>query len=142
LNLKLRLTAILALAAVSAGPAFAQAGGGSVLIKGARIFDGEKSISPRDVLVIDGRIARVARAIRAQKSIVTVDGRGSTLLPGLMDAHVHVFPTAAADALRFGVTTEFDMFTLSDLQPLPLGGRNAQAIVKPERPMSGARGGA
>jgi dihydroorotase-like cyclic amidohydrolase len=105
---------MLAVTAVSAGPAFAQEDGGSVLIKGARIFDGEKSLSPRDVLVTDGRIARVSRTIRAPEGIVTIDGRGKTLLPGLMDAHVHIFPTAAADALRFGVTTEFDMFTLSD----------------------------
>jgi imidazolonepropionase-like amidohydrolase len=41
------------------------------------------------------------------------DGQGRTLLPGLIDAHVHVFPGAQADALRFGVTTELDMFNLS-----------------------------
>ena len=124
MNLKLRLIAMLAVTAVSAGPAFAQEDGGSVLIKGARIFDGEKSLSPRDVLVTDGRIARVSRTIRAPEGIVTIDGRGKTLLPGLMDAHVHIFPTAAADALRFGVTTEFDMFTLSD--PATAAARRSQ----------------
>jgi imidazolonepropionase-like amidohydrolase len=41
-----------------------------------------------------------------------------------MDAHVHVFPTAAEDALRFGVTTEFDMFSLAD--PATIAARRAQ----------------
>ncbi|GAA2805344.1 amidohydrolase family protein [Saccharopolyspora taberi] len=39
-----------------------------------------------------------------------VDGRGKTLLPGLIDAHVHAFGLRA-DPVRFGVTTELDMFT-------------------------------
>jgi imidazolonepropionase-like amidohydrolase len=34
-----------------------------------------------------------------------------TLLPGLIDAHTHVFGDALEEALVFGVTTELDMFT-------------------------------
>jgi imidazolonepropionase-like amidohydrolase len=45
--------------------------------------------------------------------MLSIDGRGRTLLPGLIDAHVHVFAAAQADALRFGVTTELDMFSMS-----------------------------
>jgi len=114
LRITRKLTASIAAALILVAPAFAQAGGGSVLIRGVRVFDGEKSLGARDVLVIDGRIARIARTIRAPAGVAVVEGRDRTLLPGLMDAHVHVFPTAAADSLRFGVTTEFDMFTLSD----------------------------
>ena len=40
-----------------------------------------------------------------------VDGRGMTLLPGLIDAHTHSFGPALEDALNFGVTTVLDMFT-------------------------------
>ncbi|MDJ1131498.1 amidohydrolase family protein [Streptomyces iconiensis] len=43
---------------------------------------------------------------------VEVDGTGRTLLPGLIDAHTHVFDGSLAQALRFGVTTELDMFCL------------------------------
>ena len=40
-----------------------------------------------------------------------MDGRGHTLLPGLIDAHSHSFGSALSDALRFGVTTVLDQFT-------------------------------
>jgi imidazolonepropionase-like amidohydrolase len=107
-------------------PASAQESGGSVLIRNARVFDGEQVIGVRDVLVRDGRIASMAADIAAPQGTEVVDGTGKTLLPGLMDAHVHVFPTAAEDALRFGVTTEFDMFTLSE--PATTAARRAQRI--------------
>ncbi len=107
---------VLALAAAAAclpGVLAAQALSGATLIRGARIFDGEQMIGVRDVLVDRGRIARVGAKLAAPSGAAVVDGAGKTLLPGLMDSHVHVFPGAAADALRFGVTTEFDMFTLA-----------------------------
>lgn len=87
----------------------------TILFDDAHIFDGEQMIGVRDVLVEDGRIVRVAESIEAPTDAERVDGRGKTLIPGLIDSHVHVFPTAAADALRFGVTSEFDMFNM----PMP-----------------------
>jgi imidazolonepropionase-like amidohydrolase len=45
-----------------------------------------------------------------------IDGRGRTLLPGLIDAHVHLSDSAEADlrqALALGVTTVLDMFSAS-----------------------------
>jgi imidazolonepropionase-like amidohydrolase len=38
-----------------------------------------------------------------------VDATGATLLPGLIDAHVHTAEESLAVALRFGVTTELEM---------------------------------
>src|SRR5580698_3788211 len=46
-----------------------------------------------------------------------VDGRGRTLLPGLLDAHVHMpnnMEDAARQVLELGVTTQLDMFTSED----------------------------
>lgn len=43
--------------------------------------------------------------------VAVVDGAGGTLLPGLIDAHTHVFGDALARALVFGVTAELDMFS-------------------------------
>ena len=40
-----------------------------------------------------------------------IDGSGQTLLPGLIDAHTHVWHAQSLRlALMFGVTTELDMF--------------------------------
>ena len=87
---------------------------GSVLIHGARVFDGTKMLGTRDVLVEGGRITAVARKLDAPAGIEVVEARGKTLIPGLIDGHVHVFPGAQADALRFGVTTVFDMYSIAD----------------------------
>lgn len=106
------LAATLACVTLPYSPAWSSSG--ATLFKQVRVFDGEKRAGIRDVLVTDGRIVCIGRRVAAPAGATTIDGRGKTLLPGLMDAHVHVFPTAAEDALRFGVTTEFDMFTMSD----------------------------
>ena len=41
-----------------------------------------------------------------------IDGSGKTLLPGLIDAHVHTRPFCPDQAILFGVTTELDLMTL------------------------------
>ncbi len=83
---------------------------GSFVIRDARVFDGVRVIDATDVVVRDGRIAQVGRGL-APAGIPVVDGHGRTLLPGLIDAHVHVYGSARRDAIRFGVTTELDMFS-------------------------------
>ncbi|MDE2305832.1 MAG: amidohydrolase family protein [Gammaproteobacteria bacterium] len=72
-----------------------------------------RTIERANIVVVDGRIAAVGRRAPIPPHITAIDGRGRTLLPGLIDAHVHVFPGAQADALRFGVTTELDMFDVA-----------------------------
>jgi imidazolonepropionase-like amidohydrolase len=79
-----------------------------------RVFDGTRVISDATVVVRDGTI----RAVGADAPIVAgttiIDGRGKTLLPGLIDAHTHTFaPEHLRAAVVFGVTTEMDMFTLA-----------------------------
>ena len=112
------------LAMLMAAPAPAQEAPPPVLIRGARVFDGERIVGVRDVLLEGGRIVRIGTGLEAPAAADIVDGAGKTLLPGLMDSHVHVFPSAPADALRFGVTTEFDMFTLAP--PELVAARRAQ----------------
>jgi imidazolonepropionase-like amidohydrolase len=76
-------------------------------ITGARVFDGEKSLGVHTVVVDGHRIRRVGGDVPEGSEVV--DGRGATLLPGLVDAHVHSSPGSLALALRFGVTTELEM---------------------------------
>lgn len=76
-------------------------------ITGARVFDGEKALGERTVVLDGPKIRRIGGDVPAGAEVV--DGRGATLLPGLIDAHVHSAPGSRALALRFGVTTELEM---------------------------------
>jgi imidazolonepropionase-like amidohydrolase len=78
------------------------------LIRNVGVFDGTQTVPRVDVL-IDGERLAPADGGRAE---VELDGSGKTLLPGLIDAHTHVVDGDLAQALRFGVTTELDMFCL------------------------------
>jgi len=85
--------------------------GASFAIENVRVFDGRDVLESATVVVADGRIVSVGDQ-PAPAGVQTIDGAGKTLLPGLIDAHVHAFDqNALRDALRFGVTTELDMFT-------------------------------
>ena len=92
----------------------------ATLFENVRVFDGDRLLGTCDVLIRDGLIVRVARHIRQPSYSRRVEGKGLTLLPGLMDAHVHVIPSGPADAARFGVTTVFDLYTL--VEPGKLAG--------------------
>jgi len=76
-----------------------------------RVFDGEKVMSPTSVVVADGKIAAVASNVQIPPDAQVIDGTGDTLLPGLIDSHVHIWTRdVLASGLAFGVTTELDMF--------------------------------
>jgi imidazolonepropionase-like amidohydrolase len=54
----------------------------------------------------------VGARVTAPAGLRSIDASGKTLLPGLIDAHVHVRePEDLKAGLAFGVTTELDMFT-------------------------------
>ena len=82
-------------------------------IVNVRVFDGESVLESANVLFSDGRISEVGRGIGVPDRASVVDGRGKTLLPGLVDSHVHAIGTARADAVDFGVTTLLDMFSMT-----------------------------
>ena len=64
----------------------------------------------QDVWIEDGRIRRVGEGLDLPEDLLRVDGRGRTLVPGLIDGHVHTYGSTLNDALRFGVTTVLDHF--------------------------------
>lgn len=68
-----------------------------VVLHGGRIFDGTGSpVADGDVLIEDGRIADVGTGLDGDEQ---VDVSGMTLLPGLVDCHVHV-TVSGIDLLR------------------------------------------
>ena len=82
-------------------------------VRNVRVFDGSEFHGGWTVVVDGGRIAAAGRKTKLPQGVRIVDGRGRTLLPGLIDAHVHaVSVEALRAALAFGVTTELDMFSL------------------------------
>ncbi len=83
----------------------------SFAIVDVTLFDGEIFRRQHDVWVEDGRIRQVGPGLELPDDLPRIDGRGHTLLPGLIDGHVHTFGGTLADALRFGVTSVLDQFT-------------------------------
>lgn len=84
------------------------------VIRDVRVFDGERTLEHRSVLVDAGRIVRIGAAQMDAPRAVETEGRNRTLLPGLIDSHVHVadsVESALRQALAFGVTTVLDMFS-------------------------------
>jgi imidazolonepropionase-like amidohydrolase len=77
------------------------------VIRGARVFDGQGLTGPRDV-VIDGEVIAAEGGDLAGAEVV--DAEGAVLLPGLIDAHLHLHgPETLDKLLSYGVTTALDM---------------------------------
>lgn len=86
----------------------------ATLISNARIFDGFSVISESGhVLIESGRISQISleQPLPPPADCVIIDASGCTLLPGLIDAHVHVFRDVQLleTAIQYGVTTVLDM---------------------------------
>ena len=89
--------------------------GAATTIVNARVFDGTKLQDWTSVRFADGLITECSVASAAQEGDEVIDAGGRTLLPGLIDAHVHLVPGALAQSLSFGVTTVLDMFSKPDM---------------------------
>ena len=86
----------------------------SYLIENATLLDPAQDslVGNAHVLVLDGRIAQVGAGVPGDvpAGIERIDAAGRTLLPGLVDVHVHVFDeTELAASLAQGVTTVRNM---------------------------------
>jgi imidazolonepropionase-like amidohydrolase len=80
-----------------------------ILFEHVRVFDGVTVIPSTNVLVQDGLIRDIGPEVQ-EPSAQIVDGAGKTLLPGLIDSHVHVHGAETLEqAMIFGVTSELDM---------------------------------
>lgn len=74
---------------------------GDKLIENIRIIDGKGNApaEAQDVLVAKGKIARIADhgEFETTAEVKRIDGEGLTLMPGLIDAHSHLFFSRDAD---------------------------------------------
>jgi imidazolonepropionase-like amidohydrolase len=87
------------------------AAAGKTALTSVRVFDGQQ-LGPPETVVIEGdRIGADPAGARI------IDGGGCVLLPGLIDAHVHVRDRGTLERLAsFGVTTVLDMANPSPAQ--------------------------
>jgi imidazolonepropionase-like amidohydrolase len=68
----------------------------SVLVRGGRVLDvAAGELNEHDVLAVDGRIVDVGTDVRAPDGAEVVDAAGLVVMPGLIDAHVHVTAATA-----------------------------------------------
>jgi Tol biopolymer transport system component/imidazolonepropionase-like amidohydrolase len=94
---------------------------GSILLSGARVITmrGDEVLESGDVLVTDNRIAAVGPRgkVAASGGVRRLDLRGKTLMPGLVDAHSHMWAPRGLHQtavwqyyanLAYGVTTTRD----------------------------------
>jgi imidazolonepropionase-like amidohydrolase len=88
------------LMAVSA--ALAQTAPHPIILHAARLLDIEsgKLVTPGEVLVIGERISEVGSRVTRPAGAETIDLGDETLLPGLIDAHVHLFLHPGAEDLQ------------------------------------------
>lgn len=72
-----------------------------VLITGATVLTGDgQRLEQTDVLLRDGKIEAIGRALQAPADALRVDGTGKWLTPGLIDVHSHlgVYPSPGMKA--------------------------------------------
>ncbi len=88
---------------------------GKLVIKNVRVFDGLRVIPNAAVVIDAGKVIAVGPASGIPRDARVIDASGQTLLPGLIDAHVHVWDRSGLrQAAMFGVTGVVDMFTSVD----------------------------
>ena len=87
----------------------------STLITNARIFDGENIIAEGGFILFEKGLIKEIGTAESSATLtadIILDASGHTILPGLIDAHVHVQGGSIelVQALKFGVTTVLDLF--------------------------------
>lgn len=83
----------------------------TLLIKNAQVVDVINSVVLKntDVLLKNGKVAKVAKNIAMPKNTPTIDGTGKTLLPGLWDMHGHLSKDDGLLNIAAGVTNVRDV---------------------------------
>ena len=89
---------------------------GDLLIDDTWLWDGTGAprSGPLDVLVRDGKIAEISSQIQAPADARILDGQGATLIPGLIDSHVHLSMDPGA-AWRSDTPAERDLLLTTHL---------------------------
>ena len=96
----MKLLLLLALAGLACGQA--AVGRSGIVLHAARLLDVQagRIVSPGEVLVNGDRIAQSGRTVSHPAGVEIIDLGDTTLMPGLIDAHVHLFLHPGAEDLQ------------------------------------------
>jgi imidazolonepropionase-like amidohydrolase len=105
MNFRLNFSIVLVLPLIAPGLGFAQSrpiSTAPIVLHAARLLDIDagKIVAPGEVLVEGERIREVGSAVKHPAGAVVVDLGDTTLMPGLIDAHVHLFLHPGAEDLQ------------------------------------------
>jgi len=95
-----------------------------IVLRAGRLIDGQGGVRENVAVVIDGsRITRITSADDATTGPITYDLAGYTLLPGLIDTHVHIDSHFASDGRLPGPME-------SQLERVVAAGQNAESTLR------------
>ncbi|MFA0476389.1 amidohydrolase family protein [Vibrio breoganii] len=92
MKMKTLVSAVALSIAAMSGAVSAEDTNNSIVLKNVRIFDGmnEKVITGKEVLVENNLITKIGDNLSQTPGVEVIDGGGKTLMPGIMDMHVHM----------------------------------------------------
>ena len=125
-------------------PSLAQPVGGVLAIRGATLIDGTGRPPAEEMTIVtrDGRIEAIGPTIPVPADARVIDGTGKTVLPGLIDAHVHLNEWMIPFLLKYGVTTIVDCGNLDEWIVALKGGFAKKKFISPRIYGTGSRLGA
>ena len=113
-HLKTLLSSMLILCSANAQAQAPQASQpASVIFENVRIFNGtsDQLSTPSNVLIMGNVITAISTtpiAAPPETSVTTIQGNGRTLMPGLIDNHVHIFMSANSQAEMLNPKASFE----------------------------------
>ena len=81
-----------------------------ILFANAQVFDGFDVVGARNVLVDGNLIQEVSETPISAPDADRVDCTGKTLMPGMIDCHVHVYVSGLGPAPRFALPTYYAQY--------------------------------
>lgn len=85
------------------------------IVENVNIFTGEEYLENTSLVFTDKEILTITKDISEYSNATLVDGTNKTIIPPLINAHVHLFmPQASRASLRAGVFANLDMHNTDD----------------------------
>lgn len=110
--------------------------GGSIVLRGAKLLDGYYNGQVLDVLVENGAIAAIGKDLAGD---TVIDLSGCTLMPGMIDSHVHV---AGSGGYNIDLLTTWAQHGITSVREEGMLSTSGEMEFKPLIDASNAEGGA